>query len=101
MSGWGNVQLEECPVGEIIAWANVWSGKCQLGEVSVGEFSSQGCVSREVSVGEMSSRGSVWVPLLRYQVSHLYYLWRFLYLILPPIINSKLTKTFVFCGHQY
>ena len=53
MSGWGNVQLEKCPVGEIAAWANIWSGKCQVGEVSVGEFSSRGCVSRG-SVGRVN-----------------------------------------------
>ena len=40
------MQSEKCPVGEIVARANVWSGKCQVGEVSVGELSSRGSVGR-------------------------------------------------------
>ena len=46
MSGQGNVQLEKCPVEEIAARGNVWSRKCQVGEVSVGELSSREFVSR-------------------------------------------------------
>ena len=65
MSGRGNVQLEECPVGEIIAWANGCSGKCQLGEMSVGELSSRGCVSREVSVGENVQSGKCPNPVIK------------------------------------
>ena len=59
MSGRGNVQLEECPVAEIIAWANIWWGKCQLGEVSVGncpvgDASVGKCRSGKCPVGEVS-----------------------------------------------
>ena len=67
MSSRGNVQSEKCPVGEIAARASVWSGKCQVGEVSVGELSSQGCVSRE-SVG----RGNVQSGKCPDPVQHLY-----------------------------
>ena len=59
MSGQGNVQLEKCPVEEIAARGNVWSRKCQVGEVSVGELSSRGCVSRGSVGRDMSSQGSV------------------------------------------
>ena len=54
MSGRGKVQSDKCPVGEIAAAQNIWSRKCQVGEVLVGELSSRGCVSQG-SVG----RGTV------------------------------------------
>ena len=85
MSSWGNNQ--------IITWANVWSGKFQLGEVSVGELPSWGCVSREVLVGEVSSRGSVRIPLLRYQVSSL----SLVFSLFNSASNNKLEINKNFC----
>ena len=46
MCSWGNVQSSKYPLVEMSSRGNVWSGKCQVGEVSVGELSSRGSVGR-------------------------------------------------------